>query len=693
MLANLLPQSESVLHFFYLCQRFSNALKKRRKYTKLKGHNQVIVMMKKPEEILQQVWGYSAFRPMQREIIAQVLEGKDVLAILPTGGGKSLCFQVPALTLPGICLVVSPLIALMKDQVENLNARGIRALLVHSGMSSHEIDVALDNAIYGDYKFLYLSPERLKTPIFKTRVQRMPVNMLAVDEAHCICQWGYDFRPDYLEIQEIRPLLDQAAGHRVPVMALTATATQQVAEDIMKNLDFKAPNLLRSGFERPNLSYVVRRVEDKLGQLLRVCTGVGGSGIVYMRERKKCEELAAFLNAKGVVADFYHAGMTQAERNRKQEAWKKDALRVIVATNAFGMGIDKPDVRFVVHFNVPESLESYFQEAGRAGRDGEKSFAVLLWNGKDEQRMSQIFKVSFPEPDYIKDIYQKVFNYLNLAFEEGEGMTLAFDWMDFVRRYKLQASMAYYAIKYIEMCGYWTLTEELDNPARVMFDVTREDLYNVQLKRKDIDTFVKALMRLYPAIFSQFVRIDEEQIARVTLLSRPEVHERLMELSRMHIIQYRPRQRTPLLHLNNERLVPSNFYLSPKVYEQRKQVFLGRMNAMLDYCRDDGGEQFPQMPCRSRRLLAYFGQAESRDCGVCDLCIKRGVHRVKTQENTEEVIPQPSKNQRDERIVAHVKSLMQHPNFCIDLLEREAGEAWLEYLEIYRILRDNPDRN
>ncbi len=675
-------------HFSYLCQRFCDVHKKRRKYRQSKGQSQVIIVMKKPEEILQQVWGYPAFRPMQREIIAQVLEGKDVLAILPTGGGKSLCFQVPAMVLPGICLVISPLIALMKDQVENLNARGIRSLLVHSGMSAHEIDVALDNAIYGDYKFLYLSPERLKTPIFKARVQRMPVNMLAVDEAHCISQWGYDFRPDYLEIQQIRPLLDEAAGSRVSVMALTATATEQVAQEIMANLQFKAPNLLRSGFERPNLSYVVRRVEDKFGQLLRVCNGVDGSGIVYLRERRKCEELADFLRSKGIAADFYHAGMTQAERNRKQAAWKNDQLRVIVATNAFGMGIDKPDVRFVVHFNVPESLESYFQEAGRAGRDGEKSFAVLLWNGKDEQRLSQIFKVSFPEPEYIKDIYQKVFNYLNLAFEEGEGMTLAFDWMDFVRRYKLQASMAYYAIKYIELCGYWILTEELDNPARVMFDVTREELYHVQLKRKDIDAFVKALMRLYPAIFSQFVRIDEEQVARATLVSQPEVHERLMELSRMHIIQYRPRQRTPLLHLHNERLLPSNLYLSPKMYAQRKQVFQDRMQAMLDYCRDEGGERFVSMPCRSRRLLAYFGQLESSDCWVCDLCLKRGVHRTRQAEEPVRIAQPPTGRERNQRIVEHIKTLMQHPNFCIDLLEREAGEEWLEYLEVYRLLRD-----
>ena len=638
---------------------------------------------KSPQQVLQQVWGYPAFRPMQREIVEQALAGEDVLAILPTGGGKSICFQVPALMRPGICLVVSPLIALMKDQVENLNARGIRSLLVHSGMSSHEMDVALDNAVYGDYKFLYLSPERLKTPLFRTRVQRMEVSMLAVDEAHCIAQWGYDFRPDYLEIQQIRPLLDEVAGHRVPVLALTATATPKVAEEIMTNLQFRHPNVIRSGFERPNLAYVVRCVEDKFGQLLRVCNGVAGSGIVYLRERKKCEELADFLNAKGIAADFYHAGMTQQERNRKQTAWKKGELRVIVATNAFGMGIDKPDVRFVVHFNVPESLESYFQEAGRAGRDGKKAFAVLLYNGKDEQRLNQIFKVSFPEPEYIKDIYQKVFNYLDLSFEEGEGMTLAFDWMDFSRRYRLQASMAYYAIKYIEMCGYWTLTEELDNPARIQFVIDREELYHIQLKRQDIDAFVKALMRMYPALFSHMVRIDQEQIARVTLLSRPEVHERLMELSRMHIIQYRPRQRTPLLHLNNERLVPANFYLSRKVYSERKKLFEDRMRVMLDYADEQGGETFRSIPCRSRRLLSYFGQTESRDCGVCDLCIKRGVKKAADGTLVEE-----KRSERDQRIEQQVRELMQAPDFSLERLEEVAGEDWLEFLEVYRWLRN-----
>lgn len=650
-----------------------------------------------PEEILKQVWGYGSFRPMQREIVESVLAGRDTLAILPTGGGKSVCFQVPALVLEGICLVVSPLIALMKDQVEQLNARGVRALLVHSGMTAHEIDVALDNAVYGDYKFLYLSPERLRTPVFRMRVQQMNVSLLAVDEAHCIAQWGYDFRPDYLEIKQVRPMIDEAAGRRVPVLALTATATPEVAEEIMENLGFPERNLLRSGFERPNLAYVVREAEDKFGQLMKVCRGVPGSGIVYLRERRKCEELAAFLQSQGVSADFYHAGVEKEERSRKQDAWKSGQVRVIVATNAFGMGIDKPDVRFVVHFAAPESLESYFQEAGRAGRDGKKSYAVLLWNRSDGKRLEQLFRTSFPEPDYIKDIYQKVFNFLGLAFEEGEGMTCRFDLQAFIRQYRLQASSAYYAIKYIELSGYWTLTEELDNPSRITFLVSRDELYHVQLKRRDIDTFVKVLMRMYPALFSHLVRIDEELVGRAALLPAEAVHERLLELARMKIIRYVPRARSPLLHLNNERLVPGNFYLSPKLYAERKAVFRKRLDAMLDYASEDGGDCFPDQPCRSRRLLAYFGQVESSDCGICDLCLNRGVRRVPagdpagvrpSPEPGTRLTEEESRRAHDARVEQRVRELMARPDFSVDLLEQEAGEEWLDFLEAYRWLRE-----
>ena len=386
-------------------------------------------------ETLKEYWGYESFRPKQEEIVNSALEGRDVLAILPTGGGKSVCFQVPAMMRDGIAIVVTPLIALMKDQVQNLNARGIRALCINAGMTRREVDTALNNALYGDYKFLYVSPERLRTPMFKGYVREMNVSYIVVDEAHCISQWGYDFRPDYLQIGNLRELVD------APVIALTATATPQVADDIMERLSFKGKCLIKSGFERPNLSYIVRRCEDKLGQLLNVCNGVQGTGIVYVRSRKKTEELAAFLQANDISSSFYHAGLGQESRTERQEQWKCGKIRVMVCTNAFGMGIDKSDVRFVVHFDVPDSPEAYFQEAGRGGRDGKRSYAVLLWNDSDLKRMNQIAAASFPSLEYIEDIYHKIHIFYEIPYDTGAGRQLKFNLEEFCRRFKLQSTM------------------------------------------------------------------------------------------------------------------------------------------------------------------------------------------------------------------------------------------------------------
>ncbi len=566
------------------------------------------------EKLLTKYWGYTAFRPMQREIIDSALSGKDTLAILPTGGGKSLCFQIPSLAKPGIAIVVTPLISLMKDQVQNLKARGIKALAIYSGMTFHEIDVALDNAIYGDYKFLYVSPERLRTDIFLARVAKMEVNFIVVDEAHCISQWGYDFRPDYLLINELRNVV----GGNVPFIALTATATERVAEDIMETLQFKEKNLLRSSFERPNLAYIVRECENKLGNVVKVCESIPGSGIVYVRERKKAEEIAAFLKTQGVDADFYHAGVGKEMRSEKQDRWKKGNLRVMVSTNAFGMGIDKPDVRFVCHIDLPESLESYFQEAGRAGRDGLSSKAVLLWNKTDLVRLKRIFQVSFPPLEYIADVYQKMFMYLGIAYGDGEGTTRKFNLIDFAKHFKLHSATAYYAIKYIELSGYWSVTEEIDNPSRIMFSVSRDDLYRIQLSDPGMDSFLKALMRIYPALFSHLVSIDEEYIAKVIRQSDKEVKRMLVELSRMRVIDYIPQSRSPLIFVNNERLTPDNLKISKKYYEERKENFGKRLRAVIDYVSHLVDKENP--PCRSRRLLKYFGQAESSDCGVCDIC-------------------------------------------------------------------------
>lgn len=566
------------------------------------------------EDLLVRYWGYSSFRPKQKEIIQSALAGKDTLAILPTGGGKSICFQVPALAKEGIAVVVTPLISLMKDQVQNLQNRGIKAIAIYSGMTYHEIDIALDNAIYGDYKFLYVSPERLRTDLFLARVAKMNVNFIVIDEAHCISQWGYDFRPDYLLIKELKSVV----GGDVPYIALTATATQKVAEDIMEVLGFKEKNLIRSGFERPNLAYIVRECEDKLGKMAQVCNSISGSGIVYVRQRKKTEEIAAFLNSQGIDADFYHAGLGKELRSKKQDMWKKGDLRVMVATNAFGMGIDKPDVRFVCHFDLPESLESYFQEAGRAGRDGLDSKAVLLWNKKDFTRLKSIYQISYPELEYMADIYQKVFMYLQIPYEEGAGVSRKFNLVDFAKHFKLHSASVYYAIKYIEMEGYWSLTEEVDNPSRIRFVVNRDDLYHIQLSNSRLDTFIKALMRIYPGLFSHLVSIDEEYIAKLLRVSVQEIKSMLIELSRMRVIEYIPQARSPLICFNNERLVPGNLYLSSRLYEERKTNFGKRLRAVINYVSAPVDSDNP--PCRSERLLKYFGQNESKKCGVCDLC-------------------------------------------------------------------------
>ncbi|MBR5100552.1 MAG: ATP-dependent DNA helicase RecQ, partial [Bacteroidales bacterium] len=485
---------------------------------------------------LKKYWGYESFRPMQEEVICEVLAGRDVLAVLPTGGGKSVCFQVPGLMKEGICLVVSPLIALMKDQVQNLRDRGIPALAVYSGMTYREIDIALDNAIYGDYKFLYVSPERLRTDLFKARVSRMNVSQLVVDEAHCISQWGYDFRPDYLEIAEIRNII----GKQVPVVALTATATPVVARDIMEKLQFRKSNLLTGDFARPNLSYIFRETDNKMGRLLKVCQSIEGSGIVYVSRRKNAEDIAAFLQQHGVSAEGYHAGMARDTRSRIQDAWKTGETRVIVSTNAFGMGIDKPDVRFVCHYDMPDSLEAYFQEAGRAGRDGKESYAVLLWNRSDVKKLRQTVRTTYPPLDYIRDIYQKVFIFIGYAYEEGRGASVKFELEKFAKHFGLHARTAYYAIKYLETAGYWTLTETLQIPAKIQFVVSRDELYRIQLGSEDTDRFIKLLLRMYTGLFTEYVPIDEEKIAKAGRYAPDVVVDKLKQLSRRQLLKYIP---------------------------------------------------------------------------------------------------------------------------------------------------------
>ena len=558
-------------------------------------------------ETLKEYWGYDSFRPMQEDIVRTASDGRDVLAILPTGGGKSVCFQVPAMMREGIAIVVTPLIALMKDQVQNLIDRGIRAMCINAGMSRREVDTALNNALYGDYKFLYVSPERLGTPMFKGYVKEMNVSYIVVDEAHCISQWGYDFRPDYLQIGKLRELVD------APVIALTATATPQVAEDIMERLGFEEKCLIKSGFERPNLSYIVRRCEDKLGQLVNICKGVEGTGIVYVRSRKKTEELAAFLAAEGVSSSFYHAGLGTDSRADRQEQWKTGRIRVMVCTNAFGMGIDKPDVRFVVHFDVPDSPEAYFQEAGRGGRDGKRSYAVLLWNDSDIRRMNQIAAASFPSLEYIEDVYHKVHVFYDIPYDAGAGRQLKFNLEEFCKHYKLQYSAVYYSLVYLDRTGHWTFSEDIDIDTRVQVIVDRNDLYDVEFPDMRMPRLLELLMRRYTGLFSYPVPIDENYIASQTGVQVPALRQLLYQLSLQHVIRYVPSDHATVIYLHHERLRPKNVNLDPQRYELLKKAAMGRMEKMVDYISEDG-------VCRSRYLLEYFGQTESSDCGTCDIC-------------------------------------------------------------------------
>ena len=564
-------------------------------------------------EVLKEYWGYDSFRPVQEDIISAALEGEDVLALLPTGGGKSVCFQVPAMMKEGIALVVTPLIALMKDQVQNLEDRGIKALAVHAGMARKEVDLILNNAAYGDFKFLYVSPERLSTELFQSYIDILPINYIVVDEAHCISQWGYDFRPDYLRIGELRRRID------APVIALTATATPQVAEDIMAKLGVPGKEtrfrLLVSDFERKNLSYVVRKAENKYGQLMNICAGVRGSGIVYVRNRSKCEDIARMLKDAGESASFYHAGLDGVSRARRQEDWKTGKIRVMVCTNAFGMGIDKPDVRFVVHLDLPDSPEAYFQEAGRAGRDGRESYAVLIWNANDLRRRSQIEKTSFPSLEFVEDVYQKIHLSASVPYDAGMGHQVKFDIAEFCKHYSLNTAMTHYALKYLERTGHITYSEDIEIATRVRISVERTALYDIEFQNSEMIHILDALMRRYAGIFSFTVPVDEAAIADSCGITVARFRQDLYHLSLEHVINYVPADKASVVFLHHDRLRPGNLELSAAEYEKLKESFSRRSEAMLEYAQEDD-------LCRSRYLLAYFGQEKSEDCGKCDICRK-----------------------------------------------------------------------
>lgn len=567
--------------------------------------------MNRFEQILHRYWGYSSFRSIQEEIIQSVYDGHDTLALMPTGGGKSITFQVPALAKEGICLVVTPLIALMKDQVENLKKRGIKAVAIHSGMTRHEIEIQLDNCAYGDYKFLYLSPERLDTELFKARLRKLNVNLIAIDESHCISQWGYDFRPSYMKIADLRDLLPDT-----PFLALTATATPEVANDIQDKLKFKEKNLIKMSFERKNLVYLIRNVEDKSKYLLKIINSISGSGIIYARNREKTKEIALMLKKEGISADFYHAGLSGEMRGIRQDDWQKGKTRVIVSTNAFGMGIDKPDVRFVIHMDLPDSPEAYFQEAGRAGRDLKLAYAILLYNESDKAKIEQRIDANFPETDEIKRTYQALGSYLNIAIGAGKGEIYDFNLMDFASTYKINTVKAYNSLKFLEREGYIELTDELDNPSRLIFTVNKQDLYKYQVANAGMDKFIKVMLRAFAGVFSQYVNIDEPYIARVSGIPLQTVIENLKKLSKQKIINYIPRKKTPLIIFTEERLDDKNLLLSHENYRLRKERFLKRIDALLDYASNT-------TKCRSQFLLDYFGDSDSYRCGKCDVCTSR----------------------------------------------------------------------
>lgn len=562
-------------------------------------------------QILTKYWGFTSFRPLQEEIIRSVVEGKDTLGLMPTGGGKSVTFQVPALASDGICLVITPLIALMKDQVTRLNSMEIKSMAIHSGMSAEEIDIALDNCIYGDYKFLYVSPERISTRLFQIRLQRLNLNLVAVDEAHCISQWGYDFRPSYLKIAEIRSLISE----KVPFLALTASATPQVIDDITQKLGFSEKNVLRTSFERKNISYLVRRAEDKGTYLVKTLNKVSGSGIVYVRSRKRSREIAELLVASGISADYYHAGLPVEIRDRKQVSWSSGETRVIVATNAFGMGIDKAEVRFVVHWEMPDSIEEYFQESGRAGRDNKPAFAVLLYSPSDKTRLEESLRKKFPPVEKIKDIYEALSNYLQVPQGSGKDNVFDFSMTDFVSKYRLPVIETYNSLILLQREGYLEFTEEINNPSRVHFVVGRDDLYKFQVANESFDGFIKLLLRSYTGMFTEFVAINEDALSKKSALSRDVIYKYLVKLSSLNIIRYIPGKKTALVIFTEERLERKALMISPENYLKVKDKHIIRLNKMIDYADFN-------TKCRSVILLDYFGEEADR-CGICDVCRER----------------------------------------------------------------------
>ena len=558
--------------------------------------------MNKYQEILKQYWGYDSFRDLQEEIITSIGEGKDTLGLMPTGGGKSITFQVPALAQSGLCIVITPLIALMKDQVQNLRKRGIKALAIYSGMTRQEIVTALENCIFGDYKFLYISPERLDTEIFRIKLRSMKVSMITVDESHCISQWGYDFRPAYLKIAEIRELLPG-----VPVLALTATATPEVVKDIQSRLNFREENVFRMSFERKNLAYIVRKTDNKTGELLHILKRIDGSAIIYVRNRRRTKEITELLMQEGMTADFYHAGLDNAVKDLRQKRWQNGEIRVMVATNAFGMGIDKPDVRIVLHIDLPDSPEAYFQEAGRAGRDGLKAYAVILYAKSDKMTLHKRVADTFPEKEYILQVYEHLQYYYQMAMGDGFQCIREFNLEEFCRKFKYFPVPVDSALKILTQAGYLEYTDEQDNASRILFTIRRDELYKLREMGTEAETLIQTILRSYTGVFTDYAYISEDTLAIRTGLTRQQIYNILVTLTKRRIVDYIPHKKTPYIIYTRERLELRYLHIPASVYEERKARYEARIKAMEEYVTSES-------VCRSRMLLRYFGEKNEHNC-------------------------------------------------------------------------------
>lgn len=622
------------------------------------------------KEILKQYWNYDNFRGIQEEIIESIGKGHDTLGLMPTGGGKSITFQVPALAQPGLCLVITPLIALMKDQVRNLRDRGIKALAVYSGMTREEIVVALENCIFGDYKFLYISPERLDTDIFRAKLRNMKINMITVDESHCISQWGYDFRPAYLKISEIRELLPT-----VPVLALTATATPEVVKDIQTKLGFREDSrIFRMSFERKNLAYIVRNTESKQEELLHILNSVSGSAIVYTRNRKRTREVAELLVNNEITATFYHAGLNNDVKDQWQKSWLSGESRVMVATNAFGMGIDKPDVRLVIHVDLPDSPEAYFQEAGRAGRDGQKAYAVLLYAKSDKATLSKRITDTFPDKEYIRKVYEDVNYYFQMAMGDGLGCTFAFNLDEFCRNFKHFPVQADSALKILTRAGYLEYTDEQDNASRILFTIHRDELYKLRETDPETEKLINVILRSYTGLFTDYAYINEDSLAIRSGLTRQRIYEILLMLTRRHILHYIPRKKTPYIIYTRERQEAGRLAITRDIYEERKESYITRIKAMTEYATAED-------KCRSRMLLRYFGEKNEHNCGLCDVCLSKHHSGMKLGEFQE------MENQIREQLETSPLSAATLLNRING--EREKAERVLSYLLSEEIIQSN----